>query len=174
MTMWRGIPSLTEYEASDDGRIRKVRTGRILRSRVEANGYVKVKLWGDGGQSSRWVHRLVCEAFHGPAPQSKMDAAHCNGIRADNRSENVRWKTRAQNELDKRGHGTANVGERNGMAILTAEQVREIRSLAPTLHRSSGGKRIRKGVLREVAKKYGVTSGCLRQIISKSNWSQVR
>lgn len=44
------------------------------------------------------VHRLVCEAFHGPAPSSKHIVLHLNEEPTDNRSENLRWGTRKQNQ----------------------------------------------------------------------------
>lgn len=44
------------------------------------------------------VHRLVCEAFHGPAPSSKHIVLHLNEEPTDNRAENLRWGTRKENQ----------------------------------------------------------------------------
>lgn len=48
------------------------------------------------------VHRLICEAFHGPAPEDKPFVDHINRVRDDNRPENLRWASSKENS-DNRG-----------------------------------------------------------------------
>jgi hypothetical protein len=43
------------------------------------------------------VHRLVCEAFHGPAPKGKNIVLHLNEDSTDNRAENIKWGTQKEN-----------------------------------------------------------------------------
>ena len=43
------------------------------------------------------VHRLVCEAFHGPAPSDKPIVIHINENALDNRPENLKWGTQKEN-----------------------------------------------------------------------------
>lgn len=43
------------------------------------------------------VHRLVCEAFHGPAPEGKNIVLHLNEQATDNRPCNLRWGTQKEN-----------------------------------------------------------------------------
>lgn len=101
----RLIPNTgNKYAASADGQIFRLREGkppRRLRQQT-INGYRKVTV----NSKSQPVHRLMCEAYHGPAPQPPMDVAHWNGNRADNRPENLRWATRAENINDQLRHGT--------------------------------------------------------------------
>ena len=63
MTAWFDIPGCSGYQASEDGQIINVRTGRILRQRpVNAgNGAMQV----DIGKSTRLVHDLVARAVYG-------------------------------------------------------------------------------------------------------------
>lgn len=42
------------------------------------------------------VHRVIHEIFHGPIPKG-MEIDHINGVRDDNRMENLRLVTRSQN-----------------------------------------------------------------------------
>ena len=43
------------------------------------------------------IHRLVCEAFHGPAPKWKNVVIHLNENGLDNRPENLKWGTQKEN-----------------------------------------------------------------------------
>lgn len=86
---WKVIPSAPEYEASDLGRIRNARTGHVLSLLRHSDGYRMVHLGRH--RRNRLVHRLVCEAFHGPAPLPTHHADHLNFDRADNRAVNLRW-----------------------------------------------------------------------------------
>lgn len=123
--IWKDIPGWEGvYQASSLGRIRSVpRTkrhktragewfdmplkGRILRPGTHENGY-KIVALSDlrAGRKPRTfrVHRLVCEAFHGPPVGERCEAAHGNGVRDDNRAANLRWATRAENMADIKRH----------------------------------------------------------------------
>ncbi|HOW46205.1 MAG TPA: HNH endonuclease signature motif containing protein [Rubrivivax sp.] len=60
-----------------------------------------VKLSGPGGSRHHSVHRLVAEAFLGPALPGQTDVNHKNGARGDNRLENLEWVTRSENHKHK-------------------------------------------------------------------------
>lgn len=170
---WKPIPDWPEYEASDAGDIRRAETKRILRPAPWRTGYLQVSLWRNNHGHTHWVHRLVCSAFHG-APEGQMDAAHTNRVKTDNRPENLRWATRAQNENDKRAHGVANIGERNGGSRLNAQLVEQIRQDAWELPTSSGdGMRIKKGAINSLVAKYGITASCIRNIIAYRSWRHI-
>jgi hypothetical protein len=99
---WRQIPSFPLYEASTEGRIRKVATGRILRPGLSSKSYVKVALFdADGSRADKTVHRLIAEAFHGPCPDGYV-CAHLNGHPRDNRPANLKWCSASENERQKR------------------------------------------------------------------------
>jgi hypothetical protein len=102
---WRPIPGYEEkYEASNLGRIRS-RGTRILKQRLNRGGYAVVELSRPPGSREHVVHRLVLTAFLGEPPEG-YHGCHNNGIKTDNRIENLRWDTPSANALDQVAHGT--------------------------------------------------------------------
>lgn len=136
MEEWRDIPSAPAYQASNAGRIRRIRPstgtkpGRVRRLHARASGYLDVTLSHGDVQCNRTVHSLVCEAFHGPKPSKNHDASHRNGKRFDNRADNITWKLHVDNEADKIAHGTLPRGQSHYRSLLTEAIVREIRARA--------------------------------------------
>lgn len=84
-----------------------------------------------GKHVTKKAHRLMCEMAHGAPPASFYEAAHeCgNGHLGCVNPRHLSWKTRSQNQLDRRKHGTANKSPNGGRTRLTPEQIAEIRAL---------------------------------------------
>lgn len=104
------------YEVSSDGRVfgvdRVIRTrhstqrtktirGKELPLRKASGGYVSVSLSRDGKSRHHSVHRLVLMAFAGEPLACQTDGNHKNGVRTDNRIENLEWVTRSENHVHK-------------------------------------------------------------------------
>ena len=62
--LWMPCYETNRYEVSSSGRIRNVKSGRILRTYFDDRGREKVTLRIRGRQCTRKVHRLVAEAFY--------------------------------------------------------------------------------------------------------------
>lgn len=92
------------YEVSDQGRVRSLRDGRIMRPATHKAGYRMLGLSGGGQKISRQLHRIVLDAFVGPLPDGFV-SCHNNGDPGDNRLENLRYDTPRANNLDKVRHG---------------------------------------------------------------------
>jgi hypothetical protein len=102
------------YEVSDCGNIRSLGTYkyshklckpiwvnriRYTRKCVDKKGYVYTGI-GNKAQNNRKtvkLHRLVAEAFI-PNPLHKPEINHLNGIKDDNRVENIEWCTPSENQ----------------------------------------------------------------------------
>lgn len=130
LEVWKDIPGVENYMASDAGNIMRKDTGRILRPSFSGSGYLFVSPSHGGKIKPTSVHRLVAAAFLGPIPE-KMDVNHKNGVKSDNRPCNLEFCTRSANiahshKIQGRRH-TSLRGNKVKNAVLTEDNVREIR-----------------------------------------------
>lgn len=108
------------YQVSSYGRVRSVDrtvrfrnghtrhyTGKVLMLRYH-NGYAMVNLNKNGQLREHYVHRLVAENFllHF---KGKDWVNHINGIKSDNRVENLEWCTPGENNEHARNTGLTTI-----------------------------------------------------------------
>ena len=109
----------TRYEVSNQGRVRNAHTGLVLRLRKCRSGYFDVLLNYKGQEKRFYVHSLVATAFV-EGWREGLEVNHKNGVKTDNRAENLEWVTSSENHqhahdvlllevkpvalLDERGH----------------------------------------------------------------------
>lgn len=171
MEIWKPVLNWeTFYEVSSLGRVRNIAPaannrygdGNVLQNNANIkNGYLSVHLKRAGQKAQKYVHILVCEAFHGPRPPG-MQCRHLNGDKADCTKDNVAWGTRSQNEKDKAAHGTSNRGSRHGLSKLTELQVRAIRvDLAAGMSQ------------RAISLHYGVCQQTISDIATGKRWAHL-
>lgn len=72
--------------------------GRVLRQVKDARGYLIVCFAVDGVIKNQKVHRIIANAFV-PNPDNKPEINHINGIKHDNRIENLEWCTSSENQI---------------------------------------------------------------------------
>ena len=118
MEIWKAIKGFEEqYEVSNIGNIRSI--DRVVKHYIEGftrkykgasknirlndKGYFRCNLKKDGKRFDFTTHRLVAEAFI-PNEESKPVVNHKNGIKTDNRVENLEWCTISENVI----HATKN------------------------------------------------------------------
>lgn len=103
--VWKAIPSLPGYIACSDGRVMRIPYTQEMPygGQRTYGGEPTLGVLCKGryqfmyrGKNYR-VHRLICEAFAGPAPFSGAVVMHLNEDSTDNRAENLAWGTQKQN-----------------------------------------------------------------------------
>lgn len=93
------IREFPDYMITRDGRLysRKMRMYRTIKPNLE--GYCYVQLYPQGRKSvGVFIHDLVALTFI-PNPENKPFVNHKNGIRSDNRVENLEWSTSSENMI---------------------------------------------------------------------------
>jgi hypothetical protein len=130
--VWKDIPNSEGYQVSNKGNVKSLsysRTGKegILKSSLCSRGYPQVCLSINGKSKSKRVHRLVAETFISN-PEGKPNINHINGIKTDNRMENLEWCTQKENIRHAVDTGLFSAtGENNGMCKITEADAREIK-----------------------------------------------
>lgn len=106
MEIWKGIVGYEgRYQVSNLGRVKSLRKfigsgywqEEKLLTPLMKRGYGSVGLYGEATKQKQ-IHRLVAMAFV-PNPENKPQVNHINGVRADNRVENLEWVTCSENHL---------------------------------------------------------------------------
>ncbi|MFD5308286.1 NUMOD4 motif-containing HNH endonuclease [Streptomyces ardesiacus] len=161
------------YEISDQGQVRSWKKSvqhftrldkpRLLKLKVDKDGYLSVTLKLNGKNRPHRIARLVLETFVGPRPG--LHACHNNGNRTDNRIENLRWDTAAGNVADKIVHGTQPLGSSAYNAKLTEEAVLWARKVYTPRHPEYGSI--------PLAKKFGVSQSVMHAAISGVTWAHI-
>ena len=109
---WKTIIDFPNYEINILGEVRNVSTGRILKGPINSRGYSRLTLWENGKCKKYLVHRLIAIHFI-PNPENKPCIDHINRIRTDNRIENLRWATYAENNQNVSLHKDNKLKEQN-------------------------------------------------------------
>ena len=164
--MIKDIPGHHGFKATTDGKIIGKR-GNPLVGRVDRCGYHEVVL-SENGKSKSWlVHRLILLTF---APTEGMDALHVNhknGIKTDNRLENLEWCTRSENLLHayETGLERKRCGEEHHAHKLTYNDVKYIRMIYKKRDREYGASAL--------ARLFGVDRTTIHDIVRMKTWKGI-
>lgn len=171
------------FEVSNLGQIRDVRNGRIMKSVVNKNGYMYSIVSINKKLIRLAMHRVVCEAFHGPPPP-RHDVNHKNFDRTCNHSDNLEWVTRSENLKYSYRLGNR-IAVNNPEKISAAHKLRflehpEAFQIYGVAHRKLSEPQVReikealrsggRGTVAELSRRYGVASRTIRDIRNGICW----
>lgn len=154
------------YNYETMGRWRKLhkttKPDKILSPYIERNGYSTIAVQINGKRKKFLVHRLVARAFV-PGYEPHLTVNHINGIKTDNRHENLEWCTLATNTQKQWETGLVDLrADSNPQRKLHSGQVRIIRRL------------LRSGVSRgDLATLTGVSYSTITLIENGERWSSI-
>lgn len=174
MEIWKDIIGFENYyQVSNQGRVKSLkRKGRLkekILKQFDLKKYSAVILSKNSLSKTKTIHRLVASAFI-PNPKNKEQVNHINGIKSDNRVENLEWATASENTQHAFDSGlndavrfsSSKTGFKNGIKAraLTFDIANEIRSRYKTENISS----------RQLAKEYKVGQSTILGIVNNKTY----
>lgn len=99
------------YTIDEQGNVFSKKSKKKMKHIMTAFGYFKINLSSNGVKKLVSVHRLIAIHFI-PNPEKKPLIDHKNGIKIDNRIENLRWVTVSENGMNSKLPCTNTTGYR--------------------------------------------------------------
>lgn len=95
--IWKDVKDFKNiYQISNFGKIRNVKTNRLLKPFKNTNGYYQINLWSKNKRKHILIHKLVAETFI-PNPSKLPFINHKNENKLDNKVDNLEWCTAKYN-----------------------------------------------------------------------------
>lgn len=176
-TEWRDIPDFPMWQASVSGAIRTkqpivgkgrwktvpsaLTEWRVAKQHISsALGYPYVNIYQRG---TIFVHRIVAETFI-PKPEGiRLEVNHKNGVKHDNRVDNLEWVTRRENCIHKCQTLKVWQGESCTMSKLREIDARYILTFQERTFR----------VGRALAKSYGISFATIQDLWAGRTWKHL-
>lgn len=165
---FREVPGYPGYRVGNDGSVWSRHAPRFVGGKLVAglgdqwhrlelnpvaSGHLHVMLYPN--RDTKLVHRLVLEAFAGPAPAGAFGCHYPDPDPCNNHIANLRWDSPAANTADAMIHGTIKTGERHPNAKLTDSDLEAIKEMA-------------RGEVRniDIARRFGVSVCTVKRVVS--------
>jgi hypothetical protein len=161
------VPGLEGIFITEDGHLvsQRRKTPRLLKWRLNRKGYPCIGVWSGTYAATYTQHRLLMLVFrHSPGCES-LEVDHINGLKTDNRLENLRWATSKQNKENSVRLGLNATGTRHGRSKLTESDVMFIREAYIPEHKTFGA--------RALARRYEMDRTVINDVVHGRSWKNV-
>ena len=95
------IEGFENYEVSNLGKVRNIKSGKVLKPQLNRNGYLMHLLYENNKQKHLYLHRIIAIAFI-DNPEEKPCVNHIDENKLNNDLSNLEWCTVKENNI----HGT--------------------------------------------------------------------
>lgn len=104
---WKQCFGFSKYEVSNLGNVRskprvcangRIKQGVVRKLKKKKTGYLHVNLSASSKIITSAVHRLILSSLVCPPPFEGAQVNHKNGVKHDNRIENLEWMTSSENQ----------------------------------------------------------------------------
>ena len=92
------IDGFDNYEVSNLGKVRNMKSGRVLKPKPHKDGYLRHGLYKNNKQKTLLLHRIVATAFI-DNPEAKPQVNHIDENKTNNDLSNLEWCTAKENSI---------------------------------------------------------------------------